>query len=219
MQLSLWPAGLSSNGEGTISWAGGLIDWNAPDVQSAHYYYAMVKEVKIECYQPPSAVKKSGDKAYWYDNVSGVEGAVEIGNNNTVLKSFIGSGLKPDAGAPVSSGSASSAMPSATDAPTIPGLTGAGTGSSGQRGGSGSGDNGGGGGNGAAPSSDAGGAGGASATATRSGAAPTGSGIAGFQQGNSGNTNAGSTLHPQGEKVLQGSMLAVLLAIAALLVL
>ena len=211
MQLSLWPAGLSTNGEGTISWAGGLIDWKSPDIQNAHYYYAMVKEVKIECYQPPSDVKKSGDKAYWYDNVSGVEGAVEIGNNNTVLKSFIGSGLQPDAGAPVSSGSASSAMPSATDAPTIPGLTGAGTGSNGQRGGSGSSDTGGNGG------ASAGGAG-ASATSTQSGAAPTGTGFHGFDQGN-GNTNAGSTLNPKGEKVLQGSMLAVLLAIAGMLIL
>ena len=210
MQLSLWPAGLSTNGAGTIAWAGGLIDWNAPDVQNAHYYYAMVKEVKVECYDPPSSAKKSGDKAYVYDDVSGTQDHVQITGNDTTLKSFQGSGLSPNAGDPALS--ASSAASSATDAPTVPGLSGAGTGSNGQRGGAG---DAGSGSNGAQPLSASANAG---SSQTAAGAAPTGSGFHGFSQGGS-NSNAGATLHAQGEKGLQGSMLAVLLAIAGLLVL
>ncbi|KAK4985314.1 putative glycosidase CRH2, partial [Elasticomyces elasticus] len=44
IMLSLWPAGLPKNGQGTISWGGGLIDWNSPYMDHG-YYYAMVKEV------------------------------------------------------------------------------------------------------------------------------------------------------------------------------
>lgn len=44
IQLSLWPAGLSSNAQGTIDWSGGVIDWNSPYMQNG-YYYAMVTDV------------------------------------------------------------------------------------------------------------------------------------------------------------------------------
>lgn len=44
IQLSLWPAGASSNAQGTIDWAGGAIDWNSPYMQNG-YYYAMVKDI------------------------------------------------------------------------------------------------------------------------------------------------------------------------------
>lgn len=44
IELSLWPAGLASNGEGTIDWAGGLVNWES-SAMSNGYYYAMVKEV------------------------------------------------------------------------------------------------------------------------------------------------------------------------------
>lgn len=44
IQLSLWPAGLSTNAKGTIDWAGGLINWNSQYMQNG-YYYAMVDSV------------------------------------------------------------------------------------------------------------------------------------------------------------------------------
>ena len=53
VQLSLWPAGLPSNGEGTVNWAGGLVDWDHPDIKSHGYYYATFDEVTIQCYDPP----------------------------------------------------------------------------------------------------------------------------------------------------------------------
>lgn len=48
IQLSLWPAGLSSNGQGTIDWAGGLVDWDSPYMQNG-YYYAKVTDVVSHC--------------------------------------------------------------------------------------------------------------------------------------------------------------------------
>ncbi|KAI6019883.1 glycoside hydrolase family 16 protein [Pisolithus orientalis] len=35
IQLSLWPAGISTEPQGTIQWAGGMINWNDPDYVSA----------------------------------------------------------------------------------------------------------------------------------------------------------------------------------------
>ena len=203
VQLSLWPAGLSSNGEGTIEWAGGLIDWNSPDIQNANYYYAVVREVKIECYDPPDGAKKSGSKAYIYNNKSGLNNTIEITDENTILKSFLGSGLQPDAGAQASGTASASEAVASTDAPTVPGLTGAGTGSNGQRGAGDSPDGG-----SPTPGSEGG-------SPTDGAAAPSGSDFHGFSQGNG---NTGSASHPKGEKVMQGSILAVLLAIAGLLI-
>jgi len=45
VQLSLWPAGLQSNGEGTIGWAGGLVNWDNTTAMANGYYYAMVSDV------------------------------------------------------------------------------------------------------------------------------------------------------------------------------
>ena len=44
VQLSLWPAGLQSNGAGTIAWAGGLVDWDS-SLMTNGYYYAQVSDV------------------------------------------------------------------------------------------------------------------------------------------------------------------------------
>lgn len=32
---SIWPAGISSEPQGTVQWAGGMINWNDPDYISA----------------------------------------------------------------------------------------------------------------------------------------------------------------------------------------
>lgn len=121
-QLSLWPAGLSSNGQGTIEWAGGLINWDSPYMQSG-YYYAVVKEVSIECYSPPSdAASTSGDKSYVYTNTEGLESDVAITNKNTILGSFLADGENPDYNP---SSSAGGSQPTNT-AETVPGLSGGG---------------------------------------------------------------------------------------------
>ncbi|EME46177.1 carbohydrate-binding module family 18 protein/Glycoside hydrolase family 16 protein [Dothistroma septosporum NZE10] len=128
VQLSLWPAGLASNGEGTVSWAGGLVNWNSQYMQNG-YYYAMVNDVSVECYDPPSGFSNNfGSNAYYYTSRVGTNDTVAIGNNNTVLASFMATGDNPDAGKK-SSGtqSASSASTSATDTPeSVPGISGGG---------------------------------------------------------------------------------------------
>lgn len=137
VQLSLWPGGLSTNAAGTIAWAGGEIDWNSQDIKDNGYYYVTFKEVKIECYNPPSGAKKegSGSKSYTYNSAVGLESNVVMTDKNTILKSFLGSGTNMSADVPKSS-STNPSGPSGTSSEiaTIPGLTGAGTGANGLRG-------------------------------------------------------------------------------------
>ena len=205
IQLSLWPAGLASNGIGTVAWAGGLVNWNSPDVQNAGYFYAMVNEVNVQCYSPPSGAKVSGSTSYIYDNASGTNDTVETTNDATVLKSQLGTGTNMSAAYPSQSatGTASGSMPASTsEIPTIPGLNGAGTGSNGLRGGNG-------GDSGSAASSMGGSA--SSGTASAAGSASTG--FHGFAQ-NPGSSMASSLKR---ERVFHGSVLAFLVAVVGIL--
>jgi Glycosyl hydrolases family 16 len=174
VQLSIWPAGLASNGQGTVEWAGGLIDWNSPDVENAGYFYAQFKEVDIECYDPPSGADVKGSTSYIYTDGTGLNNTVEISDDQTVLGSLEDTGLNPTA----------SAAASGTGTPNVPGMGTGGSGSSGDRG-SGSGN---------LPASP--------------------SAFHGWSQGGSG---SGAT-PLAGERTVQGSMLAVVIVIAALLI-
>jgi beta-glucanase (GH16 family) len=124
IELSLWPAGLQSNGQGTVDWSGGLVDWNSEYMQNG-YYYARFMNVSVECYDPPSGFSNNfGTKAYYYTSTYGTNDTVAIGNNNTVLDSFYATGddktINPSAS---SSGSAASATASVE---TVPGMSGGG---------------------------------------------------------------------------------------------
>lgn len=94
IMLSLWPAGLPSNEKGTIDWAGGEIDWNSQYMQNG-YYYARFEQVTVECYDPPSGIKKSGDKSYKYTSDAGTNNTVEMSNDLIVLGSLMGTGEEP----------------------------------------------------------------------------------------------------------------------------
>ncbi|KAK5108155.1 hypothetical protein LTR62_008751 [Meristemomyces frigidus] len=129
VQLSLWPAGLEKNGQGTIDWSGGLVDWNSAYMQNG-YYYANVQEVKVECYNPPQGFANNhGNKAYYYDSTFGTNDTVCTGNNNTVLASFFATGddpkTDPNASSNTKTAGASSASASATPQ-TVPGVSGGG---------------------------------------------------------------------------------------------
>jgi beta-glucanase (GH16 family) len=195
VQLSLWPGGLPTNGKGTIQWAGGLVDWNSPYMATAgntKYYYAAFSEVDIQCYSPPSGANIQGSKSYIYTDPAGTNNTVEITNDNTVLKSLLGTGTNMSANYPSVASSASGSAQTSNLA-TIPGLSGAGPGTNGQRGDT-------------TASSAAGG------SATGSGPAATGGFVQGSPSGLSG-------APPRQETVLQGSFFAVLVAIIALIVL
>lgn len=120
VQLSLWPGGLASNSPGTIAWAGGEIDWtNTADMKNPGYYYVQVQDVTVECYGPPSDAVIKGSKSYYYNSAAGMESNVVIGDNSTILASFVATGTNM------------SAKPDSSDAnnnaETVPGLVGGGT--------------------------------------------------------------------------------------------
>ncbi|KAF2421247.1 hypothetical protein EJ08DRAFT_517460 [Tothia fuscella] len=123
VMLSLWPAGLPSNGKGTIEWAGGLIDWNSPYMQNG-YYYAMFEDVKVQCYEPPSGSKFNGGKGYIYSDLAGTNDTITGTNNLVVLKSLFASGDDPN-NDPNAKASGTAAKPSATPE-SVPGVSGAG---------------------------------------------------------------------------------------------
>ncbi|KAI5306391.1 putative glycosidase crf2 [Ascosphaera pollenicola] len=95
LQLSLWPAGLPSSAEGTVEWAGGLVDWESEDVKKNGYYYSLIDKITVECYDPPKSAVK-GSKSYIYKDDSGLESSVEISDEVVVLKSFYADGEHPD---------------------------------------------------------------------------------------------------------------------------
>ncbi|KAI9802474.1 MAG: hypothetical protein M1825_002859 [Sarcosagium campestre] len=215
LQLSLWPGGAPSNGKGTIEWAGGPINWDSEDISQYGYYYAQVSDITIQCYDPPSDAKGSGSTSYTYSAAPFLENDVSLSSDKTVLKSLLGSGTNMSAD--YEDEDDAEATASGTDTPkpkqtkaTIPGLTQAGPGTDGSRPGSGddgsSGDT--------ASSGGSGGSGGSSdGSGAGSGAQTTAQG--GFSQGGPSGNNAAAS----GEKIMQGSLFAGLVAVAGMLLL
>ncbi|KAK0385942.1 hypothetical protein NLU13_7117 [Sarocladium strictum] len=108
VQLSLWPGGLASNAKGTIDWAGGEIDWDATDIKNNGFFYASIDSVEVECYQTKTPPGTNSGKSYSYDGMAGTNDTVVDGDKDTILASFLASGLDPDAGKKSSDTSSSS---------------------------------------------------------------------------------------------------------------
>ncbi|KAI1503284.1 glycoside hydrolase family 16 protein [Biscogniauxia marginata] len=125
VQLSIWPGGAASNGEGTISWAGGAIDWDSDIIKKDGYYHAAVRDVTIECYQTDSAPGTNSGTSYVYNDAKATNDTVEDTDKSTVLKSLLGTGLDMDKDYPKSSSTSGTAE-------VIPGLSGGGPGTNGQ---------------------------------------------------------------------------------------
>lgn len=194
VQLSLWPAGLASNGEGTVAWAGGLVNWNSADIQNNGYYYATFESVTVSCYNASSPPGTNTGVSYYYNGYAGTNDTVVNGKNATVLASFLDTGLDPSAGASSSSGSS----PSST-AQTIPGLSGG-------------------------SPADIDSHGSESSGSSGNGASSTGASAAtgtGFSQGTStGTSKSGADKLGVGkEKVLKGSAFAGIVAVVAMMAL
>jgi beta-glucanase (GH16 family) len=197
VQLSLWPAGLESNGQGTVDWAGGLVDWNSADIKNNGYYYATFESVTVSCYNGTSPPGTNTGVSYTYNGYTGTNDTVVDGKNATVLASFLGTGLNMDAGA--ASGTASGSAASST-AETVPGMSGGSPAQIDSHGSSSSG------------SSDSG-----SSSTDSSGATATG-----FSQGGSstGTSKSGADKLGVGqEKVLKGSVFAGIVAVVAMMAL
>ena len=207
VELSLWPAGLSKNGEGTVAWAGGLIDWNSQDVKTNGYYYAMFQDINVQCYDTPSGTNVSGTDSYIYTDSAGVNSSIAVTNDNTILKSLLGTGTDQEKDYPKASGTSSSSAQATSQVATVPGLTGAGPGTDGTRGGGSTGNSGTDSGSGSGSGSSAG-----SSASSAAGSASTG--IGGFSQGDQGKSGASKV-----EDVMRGSMFAALVAFIVMLML
>lgn len=194
LQMSLWPAGQASSPQGTIDWAGGVIDWNSEDIQQYGYYYATVGQVDVQCYQAPAGTVQTGDVSYVYTSEDALENDIAITGNSTVLGSMGATGLDMTLGAgSSSSGASASASASASD--TIPTNSNGSGGSGGMAGGSSS----------------------SSGSSTESGGS-TSSSSAGFSQG-TGSSGQGNSAPNPNERVLRGSLFAVLVAVVVLVTL
>ncbi len=201
VQLSLWPAGLASNGQGTVDWAGGLVDWNSQDIQNNGYYYATFQSVTISCYNASSAPGTNTGVSYTYNGFAGTNDTVDDGTKATVLSSFLATGTNMTLGAVVSSGTSSGAQPSTT-AETVPGLTGGDPGVDSH----------------ASSSSAAGGSSGTS-TAAAAGSSSTSS-SSGFNQGGSSTSSkSGAEKLGVGQEKLKGSVFAGIIALMAMMAL
>lgn len=202
VQLSLWPGGLPSNGKGTIEWAGGLVDWDSQYMQNG-YYYASVKDISVECYDPPHGDKNGN--SYYYSSTAGTEDTVVIGDNSTVIGSMQATGDDPDKGKPQpSSNSKSSSSSSSTSTSTatpqsVPGMSGGGN--AGNSGGSSSGDSG-----------SSGNSGDTSGSANDDTGVQGGNGPTTFEQGmgSDSGSSGGSAGTSQANHVVAGSAVALL---------
>lgn len=101
IQMSLWPGGASSNGLGTIEWAGGAINWDSSDIKDTGYYYAYLKEVEVTAYELPDDVKLDGDDdpdslhAFLYNSTDGNMDDIYLTNKKTWLGDGDATGLNP----------------------------------------------------------------------------------------------------------------------------
>lgn len=118
IQFSLWPAGDTSNAEGTIEWSGGPINWDSSDIKDYGYYYAYLKNVTVETYGLPDDVKLVGSDnpdnlhAFEYNSTNGYEDDIFLTNATTWLGSDDASGLDPDNESTKSKSSSSSSSSS-----------------------------------------------------------------------------------------------------------
>jgi len=211
IQMSLWPAGLETNGEGTVDWAGGLVDWDS-QYMSNGYYYASVSDVTVDCYSPPDGFNKNyGSAAYYYQSVYGTNDTVAIGNNNTILASFYATGDKQDycpsgcasASASGTSKTTATSTPTMSNEPeTVPGMSGGGA--AGNSGTSVGGDT-----SGNANSGGSAGSSGSSGSDSGSSSGSSDGGSTSFSQGVSSDGSSGSGTS-QASHVVAGSAVALL---------
>lgn len=190
IMLSLWPAGLPTNGKGTIEWAGGEIDWNSKYMENG-YYYARFQEVTVDCYDPPSGAQVKGSKTYKYTDQAGTNNTVAITNDQVVLGSLMGTGEKPG-DAPKSGDS------QPTNVAMVPGGNPAAGGGNQVE-------------HSAPAGTDGGSAGGAQQTSAAQGGGGGGSSQGGFSQGGTQTGSADSHLHR-----MSGAVFAVIVAVVGL---
>jgi len=89
VQISIWPAGIPSSPNGTIEWAGGMIDWKDPDyVGAGNQFYSRFQSIKIECNDTVDAIPVDALSYVYGANVTTSEGlqvpSIAITNQSTI---------------------------------------------------------------------------------------------------------------------------------------
>lgn len=185
LQMSLWPAGQSSNAEGTIAWAGGEIDWDSEDIQQKGYYYTTIGQVDVQCYSGSlDGVTSNGKNSYVYTNTRALQSDVEVTNNSTVLGSMGATGLDMSEGA-----NSTSATSTSSSSDSVPSNSNGGSGNAGSN----------------------------STTTTGSGSGT--SSESGSPSTTSSSTSQTSSSAANPDRVLSGSLFAVLVAVGGLVTL
>ena len=94
VQISIWPAGLATNKQDLVTWAGGLIDWNSPNMTDG-YYYVAIDKVTVDCSLPPTVANVSDATAYVYTSRAMNSTSVAVTNQRTgVSKSCDAGGVQ-----------------------------------------------------------------------------------------------------------------------------
>lgn len=83
IQLSIWPAGIPSEPEGTVNWAGGMINWQDPDYLASGHFYALVQGINVTCHDPTTAPSDATSYVYG-KNESAFTPAIAFSNASTV---------------------------------------------------------------------------------------------------------------------------------------
>ncbi|KZT01211.1 glycoside hydrolase family 16 protein [Laetiporus sulphureus 93-53] len=85
IEISLWPAGISSEPTGTVEWAGGMIDWNDSDYKAAGHFYASFEWIAITCND--SSTVNSNITSYVYGSNSSAYTPNILYTNETTIES------------------------------------------------------------------------------------------------------------------------------------
>ncbi|RDB29724.1 putative glycosidase crf2 [Hypsizygus marmoreus] len=84
IQVSLWPAGIDGASPGTVTWAGGMINWKDPDYVSAGHFYALVKSITVKCADPTAPAADTTSYVYG-TNKTAETPSVAFSNQTTLL--------------------------------------------------------------------------------------------------------------------------------------
>ncbi|KAF8556833.1 glycoside hydrolase family 16 protein [Imleria badia] len=84
IQLSIWPAGIPSEPNGTVVWSGGMINWSDPDYVSAGHFYALYQSVTVQCND--TTAPGAGVTSYVYGTNSSLDTpSVAFSNASTLI--------------------------------------------------------------------------------------------------------------------------------------
>jgi len=97
IQLSIWPAGISSMPQGTVQWAGGMINWQDPDyLANNNQFTVTISKVTVKCNDALQITNNTVSYVYGANDTTGVP-TVFASNQTTLLNGAEGrfGGIQP----------------------------------------------------------------------------------------------------------------------------